>query len=245
MRAALFMAALLAIDFEFQWCAGQGRMDMMTEALLASAFASYLLLREKSFTRAVLVSQTFMMLAGMTHPISLGGFVGLLFLTLYFDWRKVRVKHVALAAVPYLIGGAAWGFVHRARSGHVPRPVLRQHHGTPLASGRLFQSIWDQYKERFLYIYGLHPDTRGLSHLKIVLYLAYMGALVAGWAMPDFRARRDYRAWLILSMLLFFCYANLDKDVHEFYLIHIISPVIRCWRWCWTGCCARSGRWCG
>ena len=109
MRPALFMALLLAIDFQFVWYAGVGRMDMMTEALLSSSFASYLWLRETNFTRAVMVSQTLMMLAGMTHPISLGGFVGLLFLTLYFDARKVRFHHVALAVLPYAIGGAAWG----------------------------------------------------------------------------------------------------------------------------------------
>src|SRR5438552_11774787 len=35
MRPALFMAFLLAIDFQFVWYAGVGRMDMMTEALLS------------------------------------------------------------------------------------------------------------------------------------------------------------------------------------------------------------------
>src|SRR5437764_694611 len=62
-RPALFMAGLLAVDFEFTWYASTGRMDMMTEALLASAFASYLWFRERNFTYAVLVSHTFLMLA--------------------------------------------------------------------------------------------------------------------------------------------------------------------------------------
>src|SRR5882724_8279946 len=38
MRPALFMAALLAIDFHFLVYAGYGRMDMMTEAYISSAF---------------------------------------------------------------------------------------------------------------------------------------------------------------------------------------------------------------
>jgi hypothetical protein len=224
MRPALFMAGLLAIDFEFLWCAGVGRMDMMAEAFLASAFASYLLLRETSFTRAVLVSQTFVMLAGMTHPISLGGLVGLVFLTLYFDWRKVRVRHVALAALPYVVGGAAWGlFISKD-----PAMFWAQFYGNITGrlsrSGGFFQSVWDQYKERFFWIYGLHPDNRGASHLKIVIFAIYMGALALGWAMRDFRAR--YRGWLILCAVLFFSYSNLDKDVHEFYLIHFMAPVM-------------------
>jgi hypothetical protein len=220
------MAFLLAIDFEFQVVAGYGRMDMMAEAFLACAFASYLLLREKSFARAVLVSQSFMMLVGMTQPISLGDFVGLRFMTLYLDWRRIRPGHVALAAVPYLIAGAAWGMF----IAHDPSMFRDQFFGN--ITGRLsrrgpfLQSIWGQFRERFLWIYGLHPETRGLSHLKILVYLVYMGGLVAGWFLRDFRARRNYRAWLILCPVLFFCYANLDKDVHEFYLIHIMSPVI-------------------
>ena len=225
-RAALFMAGLLAVDFQFQWTAGQGRMDMMTEALLASAFASYLLLRERDVGRAVLASQTCLMLAGMTHPIALGGFAGLLFLTLYLDWRQLRWRHLALAAVPYIIGGAAWG----AFIAHDPAIFREQFFGN--LSGRftrpggLLQSAWDQYKERFLWAYGMRPDTRGLSHLKLVLYLVYMGGLAAAWAMPDFRARREHRAWLILCIVLWLGYASLDQGVQEFYLVHIMTPVI-------------------
>jgi hypothetical protein len=90
----------------------------------------------------------------------------------------------------------------------------------------LLQSIWQQFQERFLWVYGLHPGASGASHLKIVLYAIYMGGLVVGWSMRDFRGKRTYRAWLILCTLLFVCYANLDKDVREFYLIHIMAPVI-------------------
>ena len=226
MRPALFMVALLGIDFQFVWYAGVGRMDMMTEALLASAFASYLWLREKSFTRAVLVSQTFMMLAAMTHPISLGGFVGLLFLTLYFDWRKIRIQHVALAVVPYMIGGAAWGLFISQDPAMFRDQFYGNITGRLSRPGAFLQSIWDQYKERFLWMYGFHPDNTGASHLKIVIFAVYMGGLVTGWAMRDFRSKRTYRGWLILCTVLFLCYSNLDKDVHEFYLVHIMAPVI-------------------
>jgi hypothetical protein len=58
------------------------------------------------------------------------------------------------------------------------------------------------------------------------VFLTYLGGLAAGWSMRDFRARREHRAWLIFCMVAFFAYANLDKDVHEFYLVHIMSPMI-------------------
>jgi hypothetical protein len=226
LRPALFMAALLAMDFEFIQCAGTARMDMMTEAMLSSAFASYLLLRERNFIRAVLVSQSFMMLAGMTHPIALGGFAGLLFLTLYFDWRRVRVQHVALAALPYAIGAAAWSLYISLE------PAMFWHQFSGNVAGRLLHgggflpTVWEQYKERFLWIYGWAPESRGFSHIKIMLFLILMGGLVAGWALPDFRHNRNYRACLILCTLSYVCYACLDRDVHEFYLVHIMAPVI-------------------
>jgi hypothetical protein len=225
-RPALFMAGLLAIDFQFVWYAGEGRMDMMTEALLSSAFASYLWLREKDFTRAVLVSQTFMMLAGMTHPISLGGFVGLFFLTLYFDRRKIRLKHAALAALPYVIAGAGWGLFISKDPGMFWDQFYGNITGRLAREGGWLESIWAQYKERFLWMYGLHPDTHGASHLKIIVFITYMAGLAMGWSMRDFRNRPTYRGWLILCAVLFLCYSNLDKDVHEFYLIHIMAPAI-------------------
>jgi len=59
-----------------------------------------------------------------------------------------------------------------------------------------------------------------------VLFVIYMGGLAAAWLMPDFRARREYRAWLIFCAIVALVYANLDKIVQEFYLIHIMAPVI-------------------
>src|SRR5215831_3809307 len=225
-RPALFMAGLLALDFQFIWYAGEGRMDMMTEALLSSAFASYLWLREQNFTRAILVSQTFMMLAGMTHPISLGGFLGLLFLTLYLDWRCVRWQHAALALLPYALGGAAWGiFISRD-----PAMFWDQFYGNLTGrlsrEGSVLQSTWEQFRARFLWVYGFHPDNTGASHLKIIIFLTYVGALAAGWAMRDFRSVRLHRAWLILCLVLFLGYSNLDKGVQDFYLVHITAPMI-------------------
>ena len=226
LRPALFMAGLLAIDFQFQWCAAQGRMDMMTEALLACSFASYLLLREKNLGRAILVSHSFMIVAGLTHPISLGGLVGLVFLTIYFDWRRIQVKHVALAAVPYIVGLAGWGLFISQDPGMFRDQFFGNVGGRLTRPGGFLHSLWAQYDERFLWMYGFAPDTRGFSHLKILIFLTYLGALGAGWAMRDFREKREYRGWLLFCMIVFAAYANLDKDVHEFYLIHIMSPLI-------------------
>ena len=225
-RPALFAVALLAIDFQFLWCAGEARMDMMTEAFIASSFAAFLWLREENFSRAVLASQTLMACAAMTHPISLGAFAGLLFLTLYDDWRRIRVRHLALAAAPYLVAFCGWALYIRQD----PSMFWDQFYGN--ITGRLsrpggfFESLWAQFSERYLWVYGMAPDTRGFSHIKIVLFAAYAGGIAAALLMPDFRNRRQYRALLLLIAVETFVYSNLDKGVQIFYLVHIMAPVI-------------------
>ncbi|MCU1235562.1 MAG: hypothetical protein JWP63_3529 [Candidatus Solibacter sp.] len=224
--AALMAAALLAIDFQFLWSAGVGRMDMMTEALIACSFAAFLWLRERDFTRAVLASQALMACAAMTHPITLGAFAGLVFLTLYFDWRQVRVRHVAIAVVPYVVAGLGWWLYIRQD----PAMFWGQFYGN--ITGRLARqegllgSLWAQFRERFLNIYGLAPDTQGLSHIKVLLFLFYVAAMAAGLLMRDFRGRKEYRALLWLIAVQTVVYSALDQHPQVFYLVHIMAPVI-------------------
>ncbi|MBA2736159.1 MAG: hypothetical protein H0U50_05130 [Pyrinomonadaceae bacterium] len=62
-------------------------MDMMSASLGFIGIAAFLLLRERNLTLAVLLSQTFVVLSGLTHPNGIIAFFGLLFLTFYFDFR--------------------------------------------------------------------------------------------------------------------------------------------------------------
>src|ERR1035441_9933499 len=99
---------LIAVDYHFLLQASDGRMDVMTVALGWSGVAVYLLLRERSFPRAVLVSQSLTAMACFTHPNGLLFALILLATTLYFDHRRIRIGTVAIAAVPYLVGAAGW-----------------------------------------------------------------------------------------------------------------------------------------
>jgi 4-amino-4-deoxy-L-arabinose transferase-like glycosyltransferase len=225
-RAALFAAALLAIDFQFLWSAGEARMDMMTEALIASSFAAFLCLREKNLDCAVLAGHCLMACAALTHPISLGAFIGLLVLTVFFDGRKLGVKQLAVAASPYLAAFAAWALYIRQD----PAVFWGQFYGN--MTGRmarqetLLQNLWAQFSERFLYIYGLAPDTRGFSHVKILIFALYAAAVAAALLMPDFRRRREHKALLLLIAVETLVYSALDQHPQAFYLIHIMAPVI-------------------
>jgi hypothetical protein len=107
---ALVTMALLAVDHKLLGVAGSGRMDMMAAALGHSALAAYLVLRERSLSRALLAGYSLVVLSGLTHPI--GGVLSLVNLSLaivYMDRSVLRWKHAALIAVPFLVGGLAWG----------------------------------------------------------------------------------------------------------------------------------------
>src|SRR5215208_8209767 len=106
---SLLVTALLSCDYIFIVCASSGRMDMMSAALGFAGFATYLLLRERSLPWAVLLSQSLIVMSGLTHPMGLLPFFGLIILSLYFDRKRLSFKHFAIALVPYLIGGVAWG----------------------------------------------------------------------------------------------------------------------------------------
>ena len=102
-------------------------MDMMCEALGLGGIAAFLWLRQKNLFWAILAGHAGVAAAGLAHPMALGAAAGLIALTLYYDRRRIRIAHMALAAVPYLVGALAWGaaVVDLARLANVN--VLRQH----------------------------------------------------------------------------------------------------------------------
>ena len=71
-RVAVLALGLMAVDFTFAWTASVGRMDMMAAALGGAGLTAFLILRERNFTRAVLVSQSLIVAAGLTHPMAAG-----------------------------------------------------------------------------------------------------------------------------------------------------------------------------
>src|SRR5687768_18509220 len=62
------VVAFLSCDYIFIVCASSGRMDMMSASLGFAGFATYLGLRERSLVWAILVSQSLVVMSGLTHP---------------------------------------------------------------------------------------------------------------------------------------------------------------------------------
>jgi len=221
---ALLGVALLAIDFQFLWAASVGRMDMMCVALGHAAFAAYLYFRTRNFTAAVLVSQSLVVASGLTHPMGAGECLGLLFLTLYYDRSRIRISHVALATVPYLVGAAGWGLYI------LKDPALFAAQFGGNAAGRFaaitspLETLRLQIFERYLYMYGFAPDTLGFSHVKILVLLTYLAGVAAALSIRGIRD--SYRALLGLSGVCFLSWMLIDRQVQSFYLVHFVMFLV-------------------
>ncbi|MEP6540422.1 MAG: hypothetical protein ABJF23_34170 [Bryobacteraceae bacterium] len=223
---ALLGTALLAIDFQFLWAASVGRMDMMCIALGHAAFASFLYFRTRNLAIAVLVSQSLVVAAGLTHPMGAGECLGLLFLTLYYDRSRIRIPHIALAAVPYVAGAVGWGLYILKD----PALFVSQFGGN--AAGRFaavtspLETLRLQIFERYLYMYGFAPDTQGFSHVKIVVLIAYAAGVAAALSIRGIREHKGYRALLLLAAVCFPTWMLIDRQIQSFYLVHFVMFLV-------------------
>jgi len=236
-RVALLTSAFLATDFTFLWSASVGRMDMMCAALGQAAFASFLVLRARYFGWALLISQSCVAASGLSHPMGLGYFVGLLFLTLYCDRSRIRPIHLAIAAIPYLIGALGWGmYIYQE-----PSAFYAQFHGNAadrfLLLSRPLETLRKQSVERYLYAYGLAPDTRGASHLKTLILGAYLLGLAGAFVRSRILRHAGDRLFLLLLAVCFLTFMAIDREIHFFYLVHFVmflAPALALGIiWCW------------
>ncbi|HLL74674.1 MAG TPA: glycosyltransferase family 39 protein [Pyrinomonadaceae bacterium] len=243
-RVALLTVVLLACDYIFVQAASFGRMDMMSHALGALGLAAYLHWRERDLTRAVLAGQSLIAASGLTHPN--GGvmfFAGLLFLTLYLDRGRLRPRHLALAAVPYLLGALGWGaYILQA-----PSDFVAQFTANASTGGRMesltspLGAIKKEIVARYLTAFGLGPHSSGSSGpvwVKSFVLLAYVVALAGCLSVRDIRAHKGYRALLVLTGTYFLVLTFFDGQKLSFYLVHIVplytALVAAFAHWCYS-----------
>jgi len=223
-RTAILTATLLAVDFQFVWSSSVGRMDMMCGALGASGVAAFLWLRERHLGLAILAGNAFVVAAGLAHPLAISACAGLTALVLYYDWSRIGFHHVAVAALPYLVGAACWGW-YIAKD---PALFWAQYMGNAsnrVVSGPLADWLRSQTIERYLYMYGLAPDTHGFSHVKIIVLLFYLAGLIGALTSRRIRGHKGHRALLLYWIVSSLAVAAVDKAIQPFYLVHFVMPM--------------------
>lgn len=226
-RAMGFLTAgLLALDYTFISVASLGRMDMMCAALGFAGLAAYVALRERNLRAAVVASHALVVLSGMTHPNGIIHLAGLVLVTLYFDWRRLRPAHVALAAVPYLLGAAGWGlYVLQDPTGFVAQFSTNARDGGRLAAlARPWVGFVNEFTGRYPHAFGLGANSAGHSgpiYLKSLLLVPYVAALAWAFASRRVRGDRNLRALLLLVVLYFVILALIDGQKETPYLVHL------------------------
>lgn len=217
--------ALLAIDYLFVDVASFGRMDMMTAALGLAALASYLLLRQR-LTWAVFISNTLIACCALTHPNAVIHAGGLLFIIVYLDRPNLRLRHAALAALPYVIGAAAWaGYISQDIQGFRAQFSFNAMQGDRLQG--LFHPLTALHKEwveRYRVAFGLgghSPEHGGPIFLKSFILLAYIFGIVSMFVFPELRKERSSRILLGLACIYFLVQVLFNQKL-GYYLVHII-----------------------
>jgi 4-amino-4-deoxy-L-arabinose transferase-like glycosyltransferase len=242
-KIALLTLFLLAFDYTYINGAAMGRMDLMSAALGFAALASYLALRERNLKLAILLSQSCVVLSGLTHPNGIMAFAGLLFLTLYFDRRSITWSHVGAALIPYLVGAAGFGWwvmkdVPAFKAQFIDNAVMK---------GRLggFSAPWvgviREFTERYPHAFGLGGRSEGHAgpvYLKSLILIAYALGVIGALVTPSIRRNRNYRALLILAGIYFLIMSLIDGQKETPYLVHIIPlylALLAVWlHWAWT-----------
>ena len=225
-RVAVLALGLMAADFTVVWTSSVGRMDMMAAALGGASLTAFLVLRERNFTRAVLVSQSLVAAAGLTHPMAAGYCCGLAALTVYSDRKRIRIRHVLAAAAPYIVGAIGWGlYIMQA-----PRDFLAQFGGNAAERGLPITDpmaiLHSQIAVRFLYMFGMAPDTSGFSHSKILILAVYAAGVLGVVCNGELRSRRGIRSLLLVSGVSLAVMIALDREAQHQYLIHFVVWMI-------------------
>jgi 4-amino-4-deoxy-L-arabinose transferase-like glycosyltransferase len=235
---AILTVWLLATDFVFIMQGADGRMDMMAAALGYAALAVYLVLRERSLNLAIFCAHSLVVLSGLTHPNGgLLSLAGVVFLMFYYDRRSIHLRHLLLAAIPYLVGLAGWS-MYLAED---PKLFLTQFRGN--ASGRLndilrpWIEVRNEIEERYLAAFGFQRGAPAIAKVKVLLLLSYVAGLVGTLSVRALRRQRGIRVLLILAAINWL-YLTLQSVKHPAYLVYSIpflAAFLAIWIvWCWN-----------
>lgn len=241
-KTALLAVAFIAVDYNFIFGASDGRLDMMTVALGFTGLASYLLLRERNLSAAFPVGHTFVMLGGLTHPNGILPLAGLIFISLYFDYGRIKLKHVLLSFAPYMVGGAGFAW-YVAQN---PEAFFYQFTAMSKTSpGSFYESFKAEILGRYLGSFGFRADpfvkvsalSSALSKLKILTLIGYVIGVIGLIAVRDLRRNRKLLALFVVTLLYFLIMAFFIGNKRFFYLAYVTPLYAAClavftmWAW--------------
>jgi len=222
-------------------------MDMMSAALGFAGIAIYLLLRERALMWAVLCSQSCVVMSGLTHPMGVLPFFGLLLVSLYLDRKRLNWRYVAIALVPYVIGGLAWGsYVLQDLPTFRSQFFANASMGSDENIGGRFVGLRSpltglrlEITHRYLANFGVgQRGAGGAAQVKILFLLLYVIGVVGSLFIGDIRRTVNYKLLLGVTVIYFLGLTFIDSQKAYYYLVHIVPFYLTMCAlfisWCWT-----------
>jgi hypothetical protein len=212
----------MAVDFNVIFSASVGRMDMMSAALGSLGVAVYLMQREKSLARALLLGNALAACGCLTHPNGVFFSVDLLFLAIYLDRSQLLRWRVATAfVVPYAAALGAWG----AYIAQDPTLFFAQFRGNAGSQRFLFlahpvDSLRNEIVNRYFAVFGVPPFSSGASMLKMGILLAFVIGALLFFLNPEFRKQRGYRALMVMFLIHTGMLFAIDGFKQTFYMVY-------------------------
>lgn len=230
-RTALIALLLASCDYMVLETASSARMDMMTAALGFAAIAVYLVLREKNLLLAVLLSHTLIVIDGLTHPNAITAFVALVIVTLWLDLKQLNLRVIFVAAIPYLIGGTAFGIWVLQDT----EAFKNQFIDNAMMGGRMsglsspLGNLLREFTEHYPHAYGLGQNSGGHTgpiYLKSLMLIGYVIGIIGSFAIKELRQSSHWRLLMVVTLLYFLIMAIIDGQKQTTYLIHIVPLYI-------------------
>lgn len=225
---ALLTAAFVGLNYDVL-NAASARYDIMTAALGALALACYLTLRERRLGLAIVASQALVCAACLVHPYGVYGGVGVALFALALDARRLRPRHLPLAAAPYAVGLGLWG-LYIAQDPAMFREQFGENASGRLAAWRTpIASLATELRVRYLELLGgWSPDAPAAARAKVLLLPVYAGGILGCLLTPAIRRAPAARALLAYALAVFLMLTYLESNRWYIYLIHAVPVYAAC-----------------
>jgi hypothetical protein len=194
---------------------------MLATSLSSMGIASYVVLRGRHLPLAVLTGHTFAAASVFTHPAGILSAAALVWMPLYLDFPRLRIKLLWLAVAPYIVGATAWG-IYILQAPDIFREQIQEHANRLYGITQPWLGLWGEIRLRYLDEFGLRQGDHGVARLKLVLLAVYFLAPVAVAVSRGLRIRRGVRALLLLAISNFLIFGIFEGTKQGFYLVHVV-----------------------
>jgi len=157
---------------------------------------------------------------------------------LCLDFRRFRAVHLPLSLAPFLAGAAGWGlYILRAPSVFAAQfSANAGYRAAALASP--FATLAAEITQRYLQYYFWSAHVFALARLKILILLAYFGALLLVMMTPAARRLRGAKMLILIALVALVALGVLDNKKLPGYFVHVLPPLasmvaVAAW-WLWS-----------